>query len=605
MDGATTDRVTTADSDRDHAKMTDRAFDALPWRGSNDPRLAHCHDAEGQEAVGVAHADELAKTRRALTMRQSVLVVGEKGLTRFVLRALEAGTGLQLNRVTESRSPSEGRREATFGRMMVQLHEHLRTANQEPDRDHVTVIPHLDLMMVTNEGHSTEAFSEIVFWLTQYAQSPVLAFWDPEFRQPKILDKLFPHHVSLEVFRREILWQLVSEYEARRLSRNTFTLAAQLTLYQYLSGVNVVDVRRILRELAKSGLPECKSPANAKTAFDLVRQSTPGGTDEVIVEEPRIAGYEHVKARLQEEVVGPVDQRLETGNEDELRKVDALIPRGVLFAGPPGTGKTEWGRWLAWRLQFTLLLVHGPELKRPLVGETEAAIRSLFATARRMAPSLILMEELDALMLARTADSHHDSSMVAQFLTEMDGLRRNEAVLVVGNTNRGWVLDDAFFRPSRFGIQIEVGYPQEADRRAILEHYNGPTQFDLGLTPQSLDALVEATGGPLDPQRERERRRHRDAHVERVYGVNYEAKAGPDFRRQVDAEFGLDSAVQFSGDHLRAICLYLMRKKMAGPGLNPNQPDLLRSAVDSVARRPAEEAARETRLPFHGNGRFS
>jgi cell division protease FtsH len=436
--------------------------------------------------------------------------------------------------------------------------------------------------------------NDVVYWLTEFADVVKLAFWDPVYALPKIVEDLFPNRVSLQIFSREALWRLVAPVEARKISPSAehFTLASQLALYQYLSGTNVVDVRRILRSVPEQNFPDCRELRDADKVFQHIRERTSPGAVQPTAEWGQVAGYENLRRELNRQVLFPVRLRYAASDEVSLRQADALIPRGVILYGAPGTGKTEWAKWLARELGATLLVIHGPELKHRLVGETEAAIRRIFAQARRAAPSIILIDELDALTPSReSSQSNFEASMVAQFLTEMDGLHKDEAVLGVGTTNRLEAVDEAFKRPSRFGVRIEVGYPESDDRKAILLHYN--KQFALGLTDESISWLVDATEGALDPEREAARKQYHDAYVKQVVKEDFYRAAGTELQRQLAERFGLTKAVKFSGDHLRAICLYLLRESLYRRQhekdriYDVNDKALLQEAVESVRKREA------------------
>jgi len=191
----------------------------------------------------------------------------------------------------------------------------------------------------------------------------------------------------------------------------------------------------------------------------------------------------------------------QTADEKEIRKIESIIPRGLIFHGPPGTGKTLFAKGIAEALNAAIFIVSGPELKSKWVGEGEANIRRLFARARATAPSVIVFDELDSIAAARTGNagdgaSQAAHSMVNQLLTEMDGFRKEQMVLIIGTTNFVESLDPAFLRPGRFEYQIEIPYPRWEDRRAILALYN--RSFETGVSETDLDMLAGWTGRMTD-----------------------------------------------------------------------------------------------------------
>jgi transitional endoplasmic reticulum ATPase len=202
-----------------------------------------------------------------------------------------------------------------------------------------------------------------------------------------------------------------------------------------------------------------------------------------------IAGHDSVKARLYEAAVLP----LEHAELFETMHVES--PSGVLLAGPPGTGKTMLARAVATETGANFVSVKGPELMNKYVGESERAVRELFETARENAPTVVFFDELDAMAPARGSRSESTGvtdNVVAQLLTELDGLEASEDVIVIGATNRPELIDDALCRDGRFGAPIYVGLPDREARRRILEL----NTTEMPLAPDvDLDELARLTEG--------------------------------------------------------------------------------------------------------------
>jgi transitional endoplasmic reticulum ATPase len=201
-----------------------------------------------------------------------------------------------------------------------------------------------------------------------------------------------------------------------------------------------------------------------------------------------IGGLETVKARLQEAVEWPL-------RHAALFEAAQVRPaRGLLLAGPPGTGKTMLARALATETEANFLSVKGPELVSKYVGESEQKVREIFRKAREAAPCIVFFDEIDALAPARggASDSGVAERVLAQFLVEMDGLEALRDVVVVAATNRPDRLDPALLRPGRFDRTLEVPRPGPEARRAILAVHlrDKPTAPAL-----ALDALVPRTDG--------------------------------------------------------------------------------------------------------------
>jgi len=579
--------------------MKDRSYEEIAARRrfqKTDPNPIERHRQEGREAVEVAHARELGEITRCLSSGQSVLVECDKALAGYILDCItdeQKLPAMRWNKVAYN-DAAPNPPDSVVGQLIRILADKLQGAFNT-SQGNAIVIRHLDLMMWTAENRPRPELNDVIFWLAEFPSVVKLLFWDPVFPVPKLVGSLFPNRLSLQAFDRSVLWQLVTPSEAKKLSSDHayFTVSAQSTLYQYVSGTNVVELRRILRGLnATSERIFMEHPSNLGHVYEYIRSQTGMAP---IVRGGEVAGYEQLREQLEREVKFPIALRRQAKDEVELRQADALVPRGVILFGPPGTGKTEWAKWLAAQLDTPLFTIHGPELKNKYVGETEAAIRQMFSQARRAAPAMILIDEIDAMTPARAgSESNFEAGMVAQFLSEMDGLRREESVIVVGTTNRLEAVDEAFLRPGRFSIQIEVGYPEAEDRRHIIEYYK--QQYLPELKPESIEMLVKATGESLDPNREKELRQYFDAYVNNQIQPDTRQAAGPELKRQLERQFGLDqAAAKFSGDHLRAICLYLLRESLyRDPRPDVNDRGLLQQAVEAVRRRrnpPGEPSA--------------
>ena len=153
----------------------------------------------------------------------------------------------------------------------------------------------------------------------------------------------------------------------------------------------------------------------------------------------------------------------------------ARIPKGVLLVGPPGTGKTLLARAVAGEANVPFLSISGSDFVEMFVGVGASRVRDLFNTAKRMAPSLVFIDEIDAVGRQRGAGlgGGHDEKeqTLNQLLVEMDGFDGNQGVIVIAATNRPDVLDPALLRPGRFDRQITVDYPDVKGREAILKLY--------------------------------------------------------------------------------------------------------------------------------------
>ena len=144
-------------------------------------------------------------------------------------------------------------------------------------------------------------------------------------------------------------------------------------------------------------------------------------------------------------------------------------PRGILLHGPPGTGKTALARAVASSSSCSCIVVNGPELASAYHGESEERLRGVFDEAKKRAPCIVMLDEVDALCPRRDGDGGEvEKRVVATLLTLMDGMSGGEGVFVIAATNRPNSIDPALRRPGRFDREIEIGIPDAHGRESIL-----------------------------------------------------------------------------------------------------------------------------------------
>src|SRR5207248_368541 len=176
-------------------------------------------------------------------------------------------------------------------------------------------------------------------------------------------------------------------------------------------------------------------------------------------------------------------------------KVEAT--RGVLLSGPAGSGKTLIARALANQCEASFISIKGPELLSKWVGESEKGIREVFRRAKQAAPCIVFFDELDALAPRRggEADGHVGDRVIAQLLTEMDGIEGREGVIVLAATNRPELIDPALLRPGRFDLVVELAYPNEIERRAIFAVHTRGRPLAPDITMEELARLTPGRSG--------------------------------------------------------------------------------------------------------------
>src|SRR5947199_526414 len=203
-----------------------------------------------------------------------------------------------------------------------------------------------------------------------------------------------------------------------------------------------------------------------------------------------VAGVEEAKQELQEIV-----EFLKY--PEKFVALGARIPKGLLLVGPPGTGKTLISRAVAGEAGVPFFSISGSEFVEMFVGVGASRVRDLFEQAKRQAPSIIFIDEIDAVGRKRSsgqAGGAHDEreQTLNQILVEMDGFEGNKHIIVIAATNRPDVLDPALLRPGRFDRQVTLGNPDVKERTAILGvHAKGrPIQSSV-----KLETLARSTPG--------------------------------------------------------------------------------------------------------------
>lgn len=188
-----------------------------------------------------------------------------------------------------------------------------------------------------------------------------------------------------------------------------------------------------------------------------------------------VAGADEEKAELQEIV-----EFLK--NPQKFVALGARIPKGVLLVGPPGTGKTLIAKAVAGEAGVPFLSISGSDFVELYVGVGASRVRDLFEQAKKNAPAIVFIDEIDAVGRQRGAGlgGGHDEreQTLNQLLVEMDGFGANEGVIIIAATNRPDILDHALLRPGRFDRQVYVGAPDVKGREAILQVHAHNKQFD-------------------------------------------------------------------------------------------------------------------------------
>ncbi|XP_075056209.1 ATPase family gene 2 protein homolog A [Mixophyes fleayi] len=248
-------------------------------------------------------------------------------------------------------------------------------------------------------------------------------------------------------------------------------------------------------------LGELSSPSDREVAGSVVitlndflqamNDVRPSAMREVAVDVPNVSwsdigGMENVKLKLKQAVEWPLK------HPDSFIRMGIQPPKGVLLYGPPGCSKTMIAKALANESGLNFLTVKGPELMNKYVGESERAVREIFRKARAVSPAILFFDEIDALAVERGSSGAGNVAdrVLAQLLTEMDGIEQLKDVLILAATNRPDLIDKALMRPGRIDRIIFVPLPDAATRREIfrLQFQCMPINNEV-----SLEYLVQRT----------------------------------------------------------------------------------------------------------------
>jgi len=324
---------------------------------------------------------------------------------------------------------------------------------------------------------------------------------DPALRRPGRFDREIEIGVPTREGRREILlihtrrMPLEDNFELQKFVDMTYGFvgadlaalareAAMKTLVRYLPEI---DLEKPIPADILERMKVTEADFNA-----ALREIEPSAMREVQVEIPTISwkdvgGLEDIKRQLYEAIELPLK------DAESIRRLGITPPRGILLYGPPGTGKTLLAKAVANESKANFIAIKGPEIMSKWVGESERAIRQIFKKAKQVSPSIIFLDELDAIAPQRGTgyDSGATERVVDQILTSLDGLESLESVTVLAATNRPDIVDKALLRPGRFDRIVLVPVPDRDARLEILRVHTSR----MPLKGVDLEDLAERTDG--------------------------------------------------------------------------------------------------------------
>ncbi len=285
---------------------------------------------------------------------------------------------------------------------------------------------------------------------------------------------------------RQDMWEVIQQqHDAGVLETYDFLPGDTVSPYDYIFPIILAGLALILVWALLVGRANNNNPMNnfgrARTTNGL-----PSGKKVTFDD---VAGVDEEKAELQEVVDFLKDPQ-------KFTDIGAKIPHGILLSGPPGTGKTLLARAVAGEAEVQFLSISGSDFMEMYVGVGASRVRDLFDQAKKMAPAIIFIDEIDAVGRKRGSGmgGGHDEreQTLNQLLVEMDGFGRTEGVIVLAATNRPDILDPALLRPGRFDRQIYVGAPDSKGREEILKVHAKGKRLDDSV---NLKTVALATSG--------------------------------------------------------------------------------------------------------------
>jgi len=330
---------------------------------------------------------------------------------------------------------------------------------------------------------------------------------DPALRRPGRFDRELEINVPDKEARKEILQVHIRGMPIKDLNIDE--------IIEITNGFSGADISALCKEAALKAIKRLMPLINKESGKHLSREILdkliithqdfldalnvvePSALREVQVQIPTttwedIGGLDDQKQKLKEMIEWPLKY------PDKFKELKLTPPAGVLLYGPPGTGKTLIAKAIANESSANFISIKGPEIFNKWVGESEKKIRDVFKKARQLAPAIIFFDEIDAITVSRKSSenlSGASNNVVAQLLTEMDGVSKLKDIVIIGATNRIDIVDTAFLRPGRFDLKLEIPNPDLKSREKIFEVYLNKMNTDKNINIKEIAKTTDGFSG--------------------------------------------------------------------------------------------------------------
>ncbi|NUM35836.1 MAG: AAA family ATPase [Candidatus Brocadiae bacterium] len=473
-----------------------------------------------ETAIEVAYHDDIQWIEGKLRQGVSVLVACDRDLTDFLLKNIKVHLEKKEQEILYMDiSAIEMLQVSAVQDIHAWIEEKLQKYTYARQKKSILAIPNLDLFLESVEQKALMDIYSIVTLLSKFPQVTLMGFHEHGFSLPTKLSSFFCAKKEIFGMPRNSLSKLVRKQEAEKWNLKHLNM---VRFHKYVSGLNPLQLRKTLEYISSLQEEDAMDSPNIYNQLRDIHRSC-GFDLPCISFERDVAGQAEIKKILQEEIIQPFHKRDELNYISEVKAIEQVIPKGMLFSGPSGTGKLYIARALASSLDAVATIISCPELKMKWEDEGKSYIQNIFYKARHCSPSMIIFDKLDALAAAQSYQSSGlEYTILKELVRQMDHIQKEEMVFIVGITSVLSTLDPALLRPGRFELHIPFSYPNRQERKEIMELYKN--KFSLPLTQVQIDEITQVTSSYLT----------------------------------------MENGIKFSADHLYALCRFLHRKVTLG-----------------------------------------